>query len=648
MSVLARYGGLVAILAGCFQVQMNTTVSLTLVMALWTLSGGYYTLYLIYHTLPRDLIIAKRFIHLLYSNFSAKWKNQTVGDLFLRTASRVPDKTMMVLCQEKGDVSMTYKECRQLSSQIARYFLEQGYKKGDVVGLVMENRLEYSCYWLGLSYIGVIPALVNSNLRQQSLLHTLNVAKCKSVIFSAELAPAVLELRDKISVPLLCADTELPGVKEEMKTKEITFLPPILATMSSEQLTEKYAGYNDPIFYIYTSGTTGLPKAAIIKHSRYLFASYCLFCMGLTYEDDIMYSVLPMYHSAAHVCLGVTITEGNTAVTRKKFSATKFWEDCVKNNVTCAQYIGEIARYLYATPVSSFEKKHCIRMMFGNGLRPQIWQQFVTRFNIGQINEFYGSTEGNCSCGNFSNKVGAVGFVSVLFPFLLPLSIIKINKDTGEPMRNSSGLALVCDTGEPGELMGRIDRGHPVRDYHGYADNNSSDKKIMKNVWRMGDMFFRSGDVFVMDEFGWLYFKDRAGDTFRWKGENVSTMEVEAMISQVIGLRDCVVYGVEIPGTEGRAGMAAIPDPEKRVDLASLYAGMVDKLPSYARPIFLRFVQEIDVTGTFKMKKRDLQEDGFNPDMMGQEVYIVDNTMKTYVLVTQETYNNIVNGNMRF
>ena len=166
-----------------------------------------------------------------------------------------------------------------------------------------------------------------------------------------------------------------------------------------------------------------------------------------------------------------------------------------------------------------------------------------------------------------------------------------------EPMRSQDGLALSCQYGEAGELMGRIDRGHPVRDYHGYADNTSSDKKIMRDVWRKGDRFFRSGDVFVMDEFGWLYFKDRAGDTFRWKGENVSTAEVEAMISQVIGLRDCVVYGVEIPGTEGRAGMAAIPDPERLVDLNKLYTGMCDKLPSYARPIFLRFVQEIDVTG---------------------------------------------------
>merc|ERR1712176_1460312 len=186
------------------------------------------------------------------------------------------------------------------------------------------------------------------------------------------------------------------------------------------------------------------------------------------------------------------------------------------------------------------------------------------------------------------NKVGAVGFVSVLFPFLLPLSILRINKDTGEPERESSGLASICEKGEPGELVGRIDRGHPVRDYHGYADNTSSDKKVI-------------GDVCVMDELGWLYFKDRAGDTFRWKGENVSTMEVEATVSAVMGLRDCVVYGVEIPGTEGRAGMVAIPDPERKVDVEKLYEGLREKLPAYARPIFVRLVNKIDVTATYKL-----------------------------------------------
>jgi len=372
--------------------------------------------------------------------------------------------------------------------------------------------------------------------------------------------------------------------------------------------------------------------------------------MGLAVEQDVLYSALPMYHTAgAAVCFGNVLTEGLSLVARRKFSAKHFWKDCTAHSVTCAQYIGEIARYLYATPECPEEKSHKVRMMFGNGLRPQIWQKFVDRFNIKQINEFYGSTEGNCSVGNFSNKVGAVGFISVLFPFLLPLGLVKVDEETREPLRDSNGLCIPCEFGESGELVGRIDRGHPVRDFQGYADKEATKKKVMKDVWRKGDMAFRSGDILVMDELGWLYFKDRAGDTFRWKGENVSTMEVEATVSAVVGLRDCVVFGVEIPGTEGRAGMVAIPDPERKVDVEKLYEGLREKLPAYARPIFVRLVNKIDVTATYKLKKRDLQSEGFNPELVGKgSVHMLDSKQQCYQPLSQEQYNNIINGNLRF
>lgn len=637
-----RYPTLAVILAVVLQVQ-SYGVATALTLAFWVILGGHRTLYLIYHTLDRDLRTAYRFVHLLRVNLKAKWRDQTVGDLFLKTAARVPEKTMMVLCHDNGEDKMTFRECRELACQVARYFQKQGYKKGDVVGLVMENRIDYCCYWIGLSMIGVIPALINSNLRQQSLLHTLTVAKCKAVLFSAELCQAIDEIRPKLPPAMDQFSVDAQSIEGAVNLREF------LSDMSKEPLKEKVAGYNDPLIYIYTSGTTGLPKAAILKHSRFMFAVYALFCMTGLFESDNIYSPLPMYHTAAGAMVtGNAMCEGPTMVTRKKFSASQFWKDCAQQKVTCAQYIGEIARYLYATPESPYEKQHSIRMMFGNGLRPQIWQQFVDRFKIGQICEFYGSTEGNCSVGNFSNKVGAVGFISVLFPFLLPLGIVKVDEDTGEPLRGSDGLAIPCAYGEAGELVGRIDRGHPVRDYHGYADDSSTNKKIMKDVWNKGDMCFRSGDILVMDELGWLYFKDRAGDTFRWKGENVSTMEVEATISQVIGLRDCVVYGVEVPGAEGRAGMAAIPDPERKVDVSKMYNGMVDKLPSYARPIFLRFVDEIDLTATFKLKKRDLQKEGFNPELVKDKLFMMDSKSRTYLPLTKEMYNNIVNGNTRF
>jgi len=238
-------------------------------------------------------------------------------------------------------------------------------------------------------------------------------------------------------------------------------------------------------------------------------------------KNDILYSAMPMYHSAAGAALtGNALCEGIPMVSRNKFSAKQFWNDCCSHNVTCAQYIGEIARYLYYTPECEAEKKHTVRMMFGNGMRPEIWQKFTERFGIKQIGEFYGSTEGNCSTMNYSNKVGSVGFVSVLFPSLIPLVVIKVDEHTRAPLRDpKTGLALPCETGEAGELIGKIEKGHPVRDFHGYADKNATEQKIVSNVWSTGDMWFRSGDIFIMDEFGWLYFKDRAGDTFRWKEE---------------------------------------------------------------------------------------------------------------------------------
>jgi len=427
-------------------------------------------------------------------------------------------------------------------------------------------------------------------------------------------------------------------------------LPRELSCVSSSALPEKLAGYNDTLFYIYTSGTTGLPKAALIKHSRYLFASYCLFCMGMVTEDDVLYSALPMYHTAGvAVCLGNTLTEGLTTVTRTKFSASRFWKDCVDHNVTCAQYIGEIARYLHSTPEYPEEKQHKLRMMFGNGLRPQIWADFTQRFNIKQINEFYGSTEGNCNCGNFSNRVGAVGFISVIFPGLLPMGIVRVCDLTGEPLRDPvTGLAVPCETGQPGELIGKIERGHPVRDFHGYADENATKQKIMKDVWRKGDLGFRSGDIFVMDEFGWLYFRDRVGDTFRWKGENVSTTEVEAVVSSVMKLRDCVVYGVEVAGCEGRAGMAALPREGLTDDsFGQLFRQLQERLPQYARPVFLRLVDKIDMTATFKLKKRDLQKEGFDPSQLPDPVLMVDVEAATYLPLQQHQYTNIVNGNIK-
>jgi len=623
------------------------TVVLVLLVS-WLLLGGHRTIYLLYHTLPRDLVIIKRLACVLVQTLGCKVQDKTIIDLLVRTASSVPDKAMVIFCDEAGDSIITFRQCLRKSLRIAHYFRDQGFKKGDVVAVMLENRVDYCCYWLGLAVLGAVPALINTNLRHQALAHTLTVVTSKAVIFSADTEKAISEIRPDLTSlepQLYCADTtDMAGAVS---------LAEVLPAQSEEEdiLAERRAGYQDTLLYIYTSGTTGMPKAATVRHSRFLMLVHGMKeLLGLG-PRDVLYSALPMYHAAAGVIvLGAAMSQGLTMVSRRKFSATRFWQDCRQHGVTAAQYIGEICRYLLATPESARERRHGLRMVFGNGMRRQVWPRFQARFGVPRVCEYYGATEGNCSVANVTaeNRVGAVGFVSVLFPFLLPLYVVKVDENTGEPLRAADGRAIECAPGEAGELIGRIQRGHPVRDFHGYSDNSSTDKKIIRDVFRSGDTFFRSGDILIKDELGWLYFKDRAGDTFRWKGENVSTMEVEAIVSQVVGLRDCVVFGVQVPGTEGRAGMAVIPDPDLQLDLASLYSGLCDKLPSYARPVFVRFVKELSATGTHKLKKTELQKEAYNIENITDDVYIINSKMKTYSKVDVEMYHNILNGNMRF
>lgn len=311
-----------------------------------------------------------------------------------------------------------------------------------------------------------------------------------------------------------------------------------------------------------------------------------------------------------------------------------------------AQYIGEMCRYVLAVPPKPTDTQHSVRLIFGNGLRPQIWSEFVERFNIGKVVEFYGATEGNANIGNNDNTIGAIGFISRIIPAIYPISIIKVDPVSGEPIRDARGLCLPCKPNEPGVFIGKIIPNNPSRAFLGYVDKEASKKKVVEDVFRKGDMAFISGDILVADELGYLYFKDRTGDTFRWKGENVSTSEVEAVVSNLINYKDAVVYGVEVRGQEGRAGMAAIFDPDSEVELNVLAEGVRKALPSYARPIFIRVLRKLEMTGTYKLKKVDLQKEGFNPSKINDVMYYLDST-GTYAQLTNEIYDQINNGNIR-
>ncbi|ROT69516.1 Long-chain fatty acid transport protein 4 [Penaeus vannamei] len=423
-----------------------------------------------------------------------------------------------------------------------------------------------------LRQIGCVPALINFHLRQEPLKHCIRVAKrCKAIVVGAEL------------------QDELATVLDEDDLKAL----PLEAV-----------GFVDDMVYIYTSGTTGLPKAAVIKHSRAYFAALGMGIMvgvQTSCKDGqaVLYDALPLYHTAGGIIgVGQALFLGVSVVLRKKFSASAFWAECCRYKCTAAQYIGEICRYLYNLPPKPEDTQHNVRIMFGNGLRPTLWDDFQKRFAIPTISEFYGSTEGNANIINIDGRKGAVGFVSVLFPSVYPVALLKVDQDTGEILRGPDGLCIRCQPGEAGEFVGKIVRGDPVRDFHGYADETASKKKVVRDVFRKGDAAFLSGDILVMDEEGYLYFKDRTGDTYRWKGENVSTAEVESIVSGAVGNADVVVYGVEVPGAEGRAGMAAVERKDDQdLDLTALYAALESSLAAYARPLFVRWASALERTG---------------------------------------------------
>ncbi|XP_043476757.1 long-chain fatty acid transport protein 4-like isoform X1 [Leptopilina heterotoma] len=613
------------------------------VLVAYFVSGGRLRwFYVALKTAPRDIKAVSRYVKLLWLIRGHDKKNRTVADVFRQNVERHPNKVCLIF----EDQEWTFQQVEEFSNKVASTFKNHGYRKGDTVALFLENRPEYVGIWLGLSKLGIITPLINTNLKKVSLLHSINTAKCQALIYGSDLADAVTDIASSLDAKLaLYRFDEKPGLQSNgLKEKDLTaFLadaptvPPVI---------QEKPCYHDKILYIYTSGTTGLPKAAVITNSRFIFIASAIHYLVAFRSSDRFYTPLPLYHTAGGIMsIGQSLLHGGTTIIRKKFSASAYFSDCVKYKCTVSQYIGEMCRYILAVPPKPEDTQHQIRTIFGNGLRPQIWREFVDRFKIPQVAEFYGATEGNANIVNVDNTVGAIGFVSRIIPAVYPISIIKVDAD-GEPVRNSKGLCQVCKPNEPGVFIGKI-TSNPSRAFLGYVDQKASESKVVHNVFTKGDSAFLSGDIIEADEFGYLFFKDRTGDTFRWKGENVSTSEIEAIVSNHINYRDCIVYGVEIRGAEGRAGMAAIYDENGSLDIKRLSSDIKEHLPSYARPQFVRILTKIDLTGTFKLKKKDLQEDGYDIKRIKDKIYYLD-PKEGYQLVTSEIFDLIQQGKIRF
>lgn len=604
-------------------------------------SGGRNFPKVFFRTILRDLSGICRFAKVIFYTRLYARNNKTVPDIFRLTVSKHPHKVALKLEQK----TWTFQEVEEYSNRIANYFKSQGYQKGDVVALILESCPEFVCIWLGLAKLGVITAQINTNLRLDSLWHCISVANAKGIIFGTNFSGALKEIQTRI--PDIVQIYSLGGtssalvsaVNLDAKLKESS--PAIPVVSHSKSIADK-------LLYIYTSGTTGLPKAAVITNARYFRMAYGANCALGIRNDDIVYSSLPLYHSAGGIVgVGQCLIGGCTIVLRCKFSASHFWDDCVESKATVVQYIGEICRYLLAQPHRPSEKQHSVRLALGNGLRPQIWEEFQSRFGIKQIGEFYGSTEGTASIINIDSKTGACGFVSEIAPAVYPVVIFKVDPETGELVRGADGLGVRTKPGEVGQIVGKSIRGDPSNRFEGYLNPVETSKKIAHDVFCKGDSAFLSGDLVVRDELGYIYFHDRTGDTFRWRGENVSTAEVEALISKVLGLRDVIVYGVLVPDCEGRAGMAAIVDPDNKIDLVALIDSLRKLLPSYACPVFLRIVHNVDMTGTFKLQKNKLRKEGFDIGVIEDQLFYFDSKEKMYLALDEIKYEQIIRGEIR-
>jgi fatty-acyl-CoA synthase len=554
--------------------------------------------------------------------------DHTIGEEADDLAARYGDRPALISERE----TLTYRQWNAHANQYARWARAQGFVKGDVVCLMMPNRPEYLSVWVGLAKAGVVAALINTNLIGVALAHSVNVVGARAVIVDGELAAqfdtarALLDPTPRIVLHGAAA-TESADERLDLATQALDDSNLAPAERGGVALP-------DPAVLIYTSGTTGLPKAARWTHLRLMRAMHGFSGVVNATAEDRIYDALPMYHSnGGMLAPGIVLTVGGSIFIREKFSAREFWPEIARQNCTMFIYIGELCRYLVSAPPGPFDRAHRVRVCVGNGLRPDVWPAFAERFGVPEIVEFYAATEGNVVLFNFDSTPGSIGRIPGWAASRLPIKIIAYDAEQGSEVRNGAGRCVECAVDEIGEAIGEIREGpkSEATRFDGYQDPVATKAKILRDVFREGDVWFRTGDLMRRDSRGYFYFIDRIGDTFRWKGENVSTTEVEQAISAYPGVAEANVYGVAIPGQEGRAGMAAIALSEGAAfDLDGLRAHLEGRLPSYARPLFIRLREALDHTGTFKLKKVDLAADGFDPARSSDAMYFDDRSKGGY------------------
>ena len=527
---------------------------------------------------------------------------------------------------------MNWSEFNALANRFANHMHDQGVKRGDVVSIMMENRIEYLAILVGLNKLGAVSGLLNSNLGGNSLIHCINVTGSSKCIVGEECMTELDAIQDQLS---LQAGSDFFFVNDSGSKPCPNWAQDLMTNIAEAsednpaQTGETTIG--ETALYIYTSGTTGLPKAAVLSNRRLLIASDMSAIAGLQCTvTDRIYLCLPLYHATGLLLgAGAAFASGASMFVRRKFSASNFMNEIREHNCSHMIYIGELCRYLTNIPEQADDAQNPLHSIMGNGMRPDIWMNFKQRYGIKRVCEFYGASEGNVSFANLMNKDMTVGMTSA------EVALVEYDVDNDEIVTDDAGKCIPVQQGEPGLLLGKIT---PDTVFEGYTDAEATEKKVFRNAFEEGDAWFNTGDLMRTVDVGYTLgydhyqFVDRVGDTFRWKAENVSTNEVGEIINGFDQVKFCNVYGVEIPGTDGRAGMAALTlqDGVDTLDLGRFSEFVKENLPSYAVPVFLRIQPDIDVTGTFKMLKGDLRKQGYDINMTDDPIFVMKSGAATY------------------
>ncbi len=528
-------------------------------------------------------------------------------------------------------IDISHAELNARANRIARLLAERGVSAGARVGILLDNRPELILSVAAIVKLGAVAVVHNNRLPAPSLAHCVGLAPGEQMIVGSECLETWQALaeylpQEQANAPLVVADDEAGPVPDG----ELDLLA-LADTQPDDNLPQTAeVRMGDTCCYVFTSGTTGLPKAAVIRHIRWIKAmgAFGLMALGLK-PGQVLYNVLPFYHNTAlAVGWSSAAATGACLAIGRRFSASRYWDEVREVRADALVYIGELCRFLYNQPASEGDRDHQARAMVGNGLRPDIWMEFKRRFGIERIYELYGASEANIAFFNILNQDRTVGLCPAEY------ALVDCDPDSGEVRKGADGRLIRVKPGGTGLLLGKVSKSYP---YDGYTDDEASEAKLIRNAFADGDCWFNTGDL--LKDLGYRHarFVDRLGDTYRWRGENIATTEVEAAAMAVDGVAEAVACGIKIPGAEGRAGMLAFrPEPEADIDqlIQTMAEHFNSHLGEYAIPVLLRQVHHLDATGTFKFVKRDLVNEAFDTNKVSDPLWIRLPNTKHYQALT--------------